>query len=605
MAISSSSDWTLASMNSSRRIHFISSFKLNSFSLISTSNVRFSQLNSTSFPFPLLEEEQTPSCSKPYRIPNSNQDDNLNDFLSGLFQDNRTAELGFEWYQKAQKKPEFRTKRSTINLLVRYLIRSNKWDCLLSIFDHDVKHYKVVPDAYTCSKLITRSIRARKFRVAETVLEVLKSINDCESAFDLAFESAMRSYNKLHMFRSTVSTFEILISARNLFPNSGCYFQIMKAYFKLGNFEEAIVLYRDLESEQFDLIPFSSQIFEIVCQSLCKLGREFEAIEMLRTWEDKEHHLKDTPKVYSTLIYSFASIREMKVAEDLLREAAKKKILKDSVLFLKLISIYVDEGLPEKTLEMIEIMKAANLRVSDCICCSIVNGFSKIKGLNAAIRAYELLVLQGCEAGQVTYASMLNIYCRLGLYSKAETVFSEMQQRGFDKCIVAYGSIMVMYGKIGRIKDAMRLVALMKERGCKPNVWIYNSLLEMHGRAKNLRQVEKLWKEMARRKVAPDKVSYTSVLSAYNKAREFQTCLRYYHEYRINEGKIDMAMAGIMVSVFSKMGRIDELVKLLQDMKFEGTNLDDRLYRSALNALRDAGLQLQAKWLLQENFEET
>ena len=143
----------------------------------------------------------------------------------------------------------------------------------------------------------------------------------------------------------------------------------------------------------------------------------------------------------------------------------------------------------------------------------------------------------------------------------------------------------------------------MKERGCEPNVWIYNSLMKMHGTANNLRQVEKLWKEIKRRKVTPDKVSYTSVncvISAYSKAKEFETCLRYYNEFRINGGEIDKVMAGIMIGDFSS-SQINELVKLLRDMKSEGTRLDGRLYRSSMNALRDSGLQVEAKWL-QEYF---
>ena len=140
----------------------------------------------------------------------------------------------------------------------------------------------------------------------------------------------------------------------------------------------------------------------------------------------------------------------------------------------------------------------------------------------------------------------------------------------------------------------------MKERGCEPNVWIYNSLMKMHGTANNLRQVEKLWKEIKRRKVAPYKVSYTSVISAYSKAKESETCLRYYNEFRINGGEIDKVMAGIMIGDFSS-SQINELVKLLRDMKSEGTRLDGRLYRSSMNALRDSGLQVEAKWL-QEYF---
>ncbi|KAF2316632.1 hypothetical protein GH714_041973 [Hevea brasiliensis] len=205
----------------------------------------------------------------------------------------------------------------------------------------------------------------------------------------------------------------------------------------------------------------------------------------------------------------------------------RKENVKGSRNFLKLILMYMEEGLMEKTLEIVKMMKRVKVRVSDCIFCAIINGFARRRGFRAAVMVYEELISDGCEPGQ---------------------------EKGFDKCMVAYSSIISMYGKTGRLRDAMRLVAKMKVKGCEPNVWIYNSLLDMHGSVKNLRQVEKLWKEMKRRKVAPDKVSYTNVIKAYNEAKEFDMCVRYYHEYRINGGLIDRAMAGIMVGVFSKLG---------------------------------------------------
>lgn len=116
-----------------------------------------------------------------------------------------------------------------------------------------------------------------------------------------------------------------------------------------------------------------------------------------------------------------------------------------------------------------------------------------------------------------------------------------------------------------------------------------------------MKQVEKLWKEMKRREIAPDKISYTSMVSAYSKAREFEECLKLYQEFRRRGGKVDRILAGIMVGVFSKSNRIDELIKLLQDLKSEGIGLDVRLYKSSLNALRDAGLQSRVEWL-EQNF---
>lgn len=371
---------------------------------------------------------------------------------------------------------------------------------------------------------------------------------------------------------------------------------------KMGHCDKAVALFEEFESKKVESTPHCAQIYKNLCESSGKSGRAFEALEYFRDMTKKG--IQEDHSFYSILICGFASIREVKMAEELLEEAEGKRMLRDPALFLKLVLMYIEEGCMEKTLDVVATMTRVKIRVSDCIFCAIVNGFSRKRGLRSAVKVYEDLTSQGCEPGQVTYASVLNLYCRLGLYSNAEMVFSEMEQKGFDKCVVAYSSMIAMYGKTGRPKDAMKLVAKMKERGCQPNVWVYNALLDIHGKVLNLRQVEKIWKEMKRRRIFPDRVSYTSVISAYSRAREFDNCLKYYQEFTLNGGRLDRAMAGIMVGVFSKMNRVDELISLLQNMKKEGTKLDGRLQRSALNSLRDAGLQIQAKWL-QESFGAT
>ncbi|KAL0460758.1 UNVERIFIED_CONTAM: Pentatricopeptide repeat-containing protein, chloroplastic [Sesamum latifolium] len=497
----------------------------------------------------------------------------LNALICSLLKDSETAHLGYEYYEKAKGKPNFRPRRNTLKLLVRS----------------------------TCCRLISACLKARKLRVVNNLLEVFLVI-DVETAV-LAFGSAMKGYNQLHMYSSTNDLYQRMKSA-GLDLDPACYFHIMEAHLKMGHYDKCISIFQDFENRRMIEIgnpsPFCSQIYWILCESLGKTGRAFEALEYLREMSKKG--IPEDHSLYSSLISSFASSGELEMAEELLQEAESKKMLRDPALFLKLVLRYVQEGMMEKTLDVVAAMRRVGIRVSDCIFCAIVNGFSKKRGAKAAARVYEELVLQGCEPGQVTYASILSTYIKLGRYSKAESVFAEMERKGFDNCIVAYSSMVAAYAKMGRTRDAMRLVAKMKERGCEPNVWTYNSLLDMNGRALNLRLVEKTWKEMKRRKIIPDRVSYTTVISAYNRAREFETCMKYYEEFKLTGGKIDRAMAGTMVAVFSKMNRVEEVIELLQDMKLQGTELDARFYRSAMNALRDAGLQFQARWL-QETFK--
>ncbi|RWR78562.1 pentatricopeptide repeat-containing protein, chloroplastic [Cinnamomum micranthum f. kanehirae] len=480
---------------------------------------------------------------------------NLNQMIINLCKDDYKVEgPAFESYQKAKTKPNFRPDPEMLKFLIR---------------------------------LIGNCIKARKFKITKSLLGVLESEGEIAVS---AIQSAMRSYNKLHMYSSTISVYERMKDI-GILPDQECYCQIMEAYHKVGDVEKVVSLFSEFEQRKLE--P-PVQIYAILCNSLGKSGRAFEALKYFR--EMTEKGITPDSSFYLYLISSFASIREVKAAEDLFEEARDKGMLKDPVIFLKLILMYVEEGLIEKTRETVIIMREMKFRASDCILCAVINGYAKRRALGAAIKVYKELVSLGCEPGQVTYASIINVYCRLGLYREAEMTFFEMGKKGFDRCVVAYSNMISMYGKNGKLREAMRLVAKMKEKGCSPNVWVYNSLIDMHGRAMNLKQVEKLWKEMKRRKVAPDKITYTSTISAYSKAREFEECLRYYREFKMNGGKIDRSMAGIIVGVFSKTSRIDELLNLLQDIQSEGIELDERLYKSAMNALRDAGLWVQVKW---------
>ncbi|KAL9225396.1 hypothetical protein vseg_001328 [Gypsophila vaccaria] len=524
----------------------------------------------------------------------------LNELVVSLLRDPNpmTQQLGVECYEKAKGKAGalgFRPHRTVFKSLLRHLVRYKKWD-LISVVCRDMAVYRAAPEGAFCGTVVRDCIKERRFKSADMLL---RSLEFDKEACGFACVAAMRSYNKLHMYRVSVGLYEWMESSEVLLDCRG-YVLVMEAFLKLGDFVKVVEMFDELEGNgKIEGLENVVEVYGVLVEALGKLGQGFKALERFERMREKG--IPSSASIYTALIGSLAGMREIGIVEILVGEAESEGMIKDPGLFLKLVIMYVEEGLLERTLDVVGIMKGANLKVSDCIFCAIVNGFAKKRGIKAASKVYYELISLGCVPGQVTYASIINIFFRLGMFSKAKSVFDEMQLRGFDRCVVAYSTMIVMYGKTGRLRDAMKLLAKMKERGCEPNVWVYNTLIDVHGRANNLRQVDKLWKEMKRRKMKHDRVSYTSIIGAYSKAKEYEACIEFYEEYRVNGGKIDLAMAGIMVGIFSKINRIEDLVKILKNLKDEGTKLDARLYRSALNAMRDAGLQFQVKWL-QENF---
>ncbi|CAO2043455.1 unnamed protein product [Urochloa humidicola] len=517
-----------------------------------------------------------------------------NKFIRGLCGDPQTEQLAFECYRRALLQPGFLPEKKTVNALTVQLLRAKQWSSLELLVD-DFRAYGVLPEKRTCARLVACCIRARRFALAEAVLGVLLEAKKGAPAAT-AFAAAMLAYNKLHMFRSTVVLYGQARVAR-LALNADAYRAAMAACGALGEPDMVASLFKLYRSQKWYPTDTSPETYAIVCDALGKAGRALDALRCLREME--ADGLSPNAAIYSSVVGALADAREKAAAEDLYLEAWDSKMLGDPDMFLKLTVMHVEAGVVEETVEVAKDMRQIGLRVTDCILSTIINGFVKRRGLKPAIRAYDKLVFMGCEPGQVTYAMVINVYCRLGRSDRAEAVFSEMIGRGFDKCVVAYGSMISMYGKIKRASEAMKMLAMMKQKGCEPNVFVYNSLLDMHGRLGNAKQAEKLWKEMARSKVRPDRISYTAIILANNRAGELERCMELYQEFRETGAKVDKAMAGLMAGVFSKCSRFNELIELLKDMN--GTKLDRRLYMSVLRSLRDAGLEVHVKWL-QSNF---
>lgn len=594
MALAGSPDWTpawVAAGNSPKTRKIIRKTTPFLLPLLSSSRdhnpIATTTTTTTSCPTPVLDDPSSSSSTIKAQSTESDQ----NAVICRLMKSPQTAESGVEFYEKAKMNPGFIPQESTLTLLTRYFIGLRNWGSISSLSE-DFKAFNVLPESSTFCSLISSCIKARKFKIVNSLLETVVSV-DPETASQ-AFDFAMKGYNKLHMYGTTLDLYKKMKTAHE--PR--CYSTVMEAYLKMGQHEKVISTFRDFEQQQLN-----APIYLLLCESLCKMGRPFDSLNFFR--ESTKKGIPEDHKFYSLLISSFTASREVDMAEKLLEEAESKKLLKpDESLYMRLVQMYVAEGTPESSLGIVSLMKRINARVSDCISCTIVNAFSKQRGPREAVKAYEELRSLGCEPGQVTYASMLNVHVRAGSHSDAESTFAEMEGKGFDKCVVAYATMINMYGKSGRVRDAMTVFAKMKKRGCTPNVWVYNSLLDIHGKTLDLKQVERIWREMKRKGVLPDRVSYTCTVNAYGRAKEYGKCVEYYREFKKLGGKIDRALGGLMVGVFSKTNGVEELVKLLQEMKEDEIELDERLYRSALNAFKDSGLPSRVKWL-RDNFVKT
>ncbi|GKF24018.1 pentatricopeptide repeat-containing protein [Tanacetum coccineum] len=282
---SSSSDFSLASITKNHKKHIFIPSKtaqvLHFLSPISSTSSRILILNSSSssYPPPILEDELDMKVQdfQDSEIPES---ENLNVLIISLLKDSETEETGFKYYQKAKRKADFVPKKTTLHYLIRYLMRLKDWNLVWSVSE-DFRKFNVYPDAPSCCKLISGCIKARRFKLANNLLHILKFEKQVAG---LSFNAAMKSYNKLHMYSSTVNVFEIMKSA-GIQLDAESYGHTMEAYLKMGKNEIVVSLFKEFESSEAEWNHYHDQL---TCSSRIYLISDFFSSESLTNEEELE-----------------------------------------------------------------------------------------------------------------------------------------------------------------------------------------------------------------------------------------------------------------------------------------------------------------------------
>lgn len=511
-----------------------------------------------------------------------------NKFLFKMLKSPKTRTQAGKLYQTAKRQQAFQLHSKNLKTLANHFVDSQQWFALRELAK-DIGSYGLLPEFGTLSRILIESVKAGKFDVAEAWLELIENNEEHRVA---AFNVLMRAYMKRRMYDRTISVYRRMIM-KGVPPDVDSYCFVMTILRNAGEWGRVVGVYKEMKAKG---IKPNRVAYSILADTFGKWGRPSEALAVLR--EMQEAGIKPDRIFYNSLIHACAVAKMVDKAQEIFEDARVGGCLKDPIVFSTMVLMYVDCGLCEQAFEVVKLMKEMDIKITDCILCAIVNGYAKKRGPDATVKVFKQLVSLGCRPGQVTYASMINVYTQLGMYATAESLLCEMQMKGFKKCVVAYSNLIAVYGKLGNVDASLRVFHSMKEAGCVPNTWVYNSLIYMYSRVKNLDQVEKLLNEMRGMCIVPDKVTYTSVIAAYNKDGQFDKAISLFYEYKKDGGNVDRPMAGIMVNAFSKSNRVDELLRLLKDIHTAGLELDYRLHRSALNALLDSGLHEHVRWFI-------
>ncbi|XP_021738754.1 pentatricopeptide repeat-containing protein At3g14330-like isoform X1 [Chenopodium quinoa] len=234
--------------------------------------------------------------------------------------------------------------------------------------------------------------------------------------------------------------------------------------------------------------------------------------------------------------------------------------MKNSVCANALLAGYSEAKLWIRGIELFRKMPLLNLKYDHftltaalCACA----GLSAI-GLGKQVHAYVLRVTSGIDTDVVLLSSLIEMYGRCGLVSKAVQVFN-------------------LSGLELGVKE-------------KRDVVLWTSMLGSYGRSGHYIQVISLYQDMLVERVRPDGVAFVSVISACANTGQVDLGLSYFesmiHDFALDPGPEHFSC---VVDMLCKAGDLEKAWKLMSQMAGKGLVIYVSLWGSLLNACKEHG----------------
>ncbi|XP_058087543.1 pentatricopeptide repeat-containing protein At3g22470, mitochondrial-like [Magnolia sinica] len=142
--------------------------------------------------------------------------------------------------------------------------------------------------------------------------------------------------------------------------------------------------------------------------------------------------------------------------------------------------------------------------------------------MNAALKIFDYMVCKGHKPSVVTYAMLINGYCKKQMVDKDMWLFQEMSCKGLKPNVVTYNTLIGGLYRVRRIVAAQELFNEMQAHGQCPNLSTYTILMD--GLCKSEHPVEaiKLLNEMQIRGIQPNNDVIGVLINGMCEARELK-----------------------------------------------------------------------------------
>lgn len=284
---------------------------------------------------------------------------------------------------------------------------------------------------------------------------------------------------------------------------------------------------------------------------------------------------------YSSVLRSCNGMSDVRMIQcGIIKEGLESDVFVRSAL----IDVFAKLGEPEDALSVFDEMVTGDAIVWN----SIIGGFAQNNKSDEALKLFKRMKRAGFTAEQATLTSVLRACTGLALLELGMQAHVHILK--YDRDLILDNALVDMYCKCGSLEDARRVFSQMKER----DVVSWSTMIS--GLAQNgySHEALKLFESMKASGTKPNYITLVGVLFACSHAGLLEDGWYYFREmkklYGIDPGREHY---GCMIDLLGKAGKLDDAVKLLNEMECEP---DAVTWRTLLGACRVQGNMVLAEY---------
>ncbi|KAJ4901165.1 Pentatricopeptide repeat-containing protein [Raphanus sativus] len=294
-------------------------------------------------------------------------------------------------------------------------------------------------------------------------------------------------------------------------------------------------------------------------------------------------------------VYTYSSVlrscKEMSDVRMLHCGIIKEGLESDVFVRSALIDVFAKLGEPEDALSVFDEMVTGDAIVWN----SIIGGFAQNSKSDEALKLFKRMKRAGFTAEQATLTSVLRACTGLTLLELGMQAHVHIVK--YDQDLILNNALVDMYCKCGSLEDARRVFGGMKER----DVITWSTMIS--GLAQNgySQEALEMFESMKASGTKPNYITIVGVLFACSHAGLLEDGWYYFRSMKKLYGIEPVREHyGCMIDLLGKAGKLDDAVKLLNEMECEP---DAVTWRTLLGACRVQGNMVLAEYAAKKVIE--